>query len=91
MLEVTANAPFVPELRERLDDPSALVTMEAVTPIVAALIAPSNPASVLFGEAGMLITFAVPVPTVSEIEPESASLAALAIGVRTPLDVELLV
>jgi hypothetical protein len=38
----------------------------------------------------MLITLAVP-PTVSDMEPERTSLVALAMGLRVPLDVELLV
>jgi len=91
-LGVTDSAPLVPELRARLDDPSLLVTTDAVTPILAALMAPSSPASVLFPDVvGTPMTCAAPPATVTEMDPDSASLPALAIGVRIPLDDELLV
>ena len=67
-----------------------MATIEAVTPKPPELMAASSPANVLSEEAIVSIC-AVPEPTVKEIEPESVSLAALAIGLRLPAVVELLV
>jgi hypothetical protein len=50
MLEVTANVPAVPavfDTSDKFEDPSLLVTTEAVTPMLAVLMAPASPESVL--------------------------------------------
>src|ERR1700691_6237490 len=96
MLEVTVKAPALPTVPERscrLESP-LLVTTEAVTPMLDALMAPASPDRLLLGEVaalgGTLTVWAAPLPTRRVRVPASAS-AALAIPVMVPVSAVLLV
>ena len=91
MLEPTVRLLAVPAMLEtilRLDEPSLLVTTEAVTPRPAEPMAVASVESVLSEE--MVRVVAVPEPTWMEIEPVSVSLA-LVIPIRVALEAVALV
>ena len=87
MFEVTVSDPLVPgvsDSRDRLEVvPSLPVTIEAVTPILAPLMASISPERVLSVPSKVMVC-AVPLPTWMEMEPASVS-PALGIALSVPL------
>src|SRR5580658_7117872 len=85
MLEDTVSAPLLPaicEISDRLVSPLLVATL-AVTPMLAALMAPARPASVLPEELSVTVC-AVPLPTWIETAPVRVVLALVGIEVNDP-------